>query len=192
VHLHIQALLRYGNLLYHQLQYTPALIEPIVELWNRRVRGCYATGPLTPEVFLADVAGKAYFDLDGLILAMDDGRPVAFAHAGFKSADWVIPDLRTGTVSMLAVEDGQLDAGVQVLAAAVRYLLRRGAKQVQAFTIDFPNTPFYIGLYGGELAGMDEEHPGGMEVLSRCHFRIGSGAVVGHAVRPYGRYLADG
>ena len=160
------------------MTFTPAQVEPIVDLWNRRVCGCYATGPMTPEVFLADVAGKAYFDPDGLILAVDGGRPVAFAHAGFKSTDWVKPDLRTGTVSMLAVEEGQLDAGAQALAAAVRYLLRRGAKQVQAFTIDFPNTPFYSGLYGGELAGMDEEHPSGQELLSRCHFRIGNGAAI--------------
>jgi len=111
------------------MTFTPAQVEPIVDLWNRRVCGCYATGPMTPEVFLADVAGKAYFDPYGLILAVDGGRPVAFAHAGFKSTDWVKPDLRTGTVSMLAVEEGQLDAGAQALAAAVRYLLRRGAER---------------------------------------------------------------
>jgi ribosomal protein S18 acetylase RimI-like enzyme len=49
---------------------------------------------------------------------------------------------------------------------------------VEAFTFDFANTPFYSGLYGGEKAGMDEDHPDGMELLKRCHFKVSTGAVI--------------
>lgn len=152
--------------------------EAVVGLWNRRVTGCFATGPLSADVFVTDVMGKRYFDPAGLILAFEGARPVAFAHAGFKSSDWLVPDPRLGTVSMIAVEEGRPDAGEAVVSEAIRYLLRRGARQIEAFTIDFPNTPFYNGLYGGEKAGMDEEHPGGLELMRRCRFQITSGAVV--------------
>jgi ribosomal protein S18 acetylase RimI-like enzyme len=152
--------------------------DPIVGLWNRRVSGCFATGPLTAEVFRADVVGKTYFEPEGLILAFQGPELAAFVHAGFRSLDWIRPDFTTGTVSMVAAENGALEAGMPALAQAVRYLLRRGARQVEAFTIDFPNTPFYNGLYGGEKAGMDEEHPLGLELMSRGHFKVSNGAMI--------------
>jgi ribosomal protein S18 acetylase RimI-like enzyme len=153
--------------------------EPaVVELWNGRVRGCFAAGPLDEETFARDVAGKRYFDPEGLFLAFQGGRPAAFAHAGFKSSDWVEPNLSLGTVSMVAVEEDQDAAGEAGVAQAVRYLARRGARQVEAFTIDFPNTPFYNGLYGGEKAGMDEAHPDGLELMRRCRFNVTTGAVI--------------
>ena len=158
--------------------YTEGDEEAIVHLWNRRVNGCYATGPLSPDIFRSDVVGKHYFEPGGLVLAFENGRPVAFAHAGFRSGDWVAPDFQTGTISMVAVEEEALEAGVAAVAQAIRYLFRRGAKQIEAFTIDFPNTPFYNGLYGGEKAGMDEDHPLGLELMERCRFRISNGATI--------------
>ncbi len=152
--------------------------EAFVGLWNRRVNGCFATGPLTAGVFAADVMGKKHFEPEGLIFAFDQGRAVAFAHAGFKSSDYIEPDFRLGTVSMVAVEENHVEAGAAAVAEAVSYLLRRGAKQIEAFTIDFPNTPFYNGLYGGEKAGMDEDHPGGLELMRRCHFNISKGGLI--------------
>jgi GNAT superfamily N-acetyltransferase len=162
----------------HLKTYEPGDEDAIVALWNRHVRGCFATGPITKEIFLADVVGKRYFDPHGLIIAFEGKCPVAFAHAGFLSSDWVKPNPINGTVSLIAADPAYLDAGVQVVNAAVRYLFREGARQVDAFTIDFPNTPFYNGLYGGEKAGMDEDHPLGLEILGRCRFRISSGNVV--------------
>ena len=152
--------------------------EAIVSLWNRRVSGCFATGSLTADVFAADVVGKRYFDPEGVILAFERGRPVAFAHAGFKSSDWIEPDLRMGTVCMVAVEHDHVPAGEGVVAEAVHYLLRKGAKHIEAFMIDFPNVPFYGGLYGGEKAGMVEDHPDGLEVMRRCHFNVSNGSVI--------------
>lgn len=152
--------------------------EPIASLWDRRVRGCYATPPLSPQLFLSDVVGKRYFEPEGLALGSDGGQLVALAHAGFKSSDWIKPDPVLGTLSMVAVEPDAMDPGVRTVTEAVRYLLRRGAKQVEAFTIDFPNTPFYNGLYGGEKAGMDEDHPRGLELMERCGFRISNGAMI--------------
>jgi len=158
--------------------FRPGLEEAVVSLWNRCVRGCYATGPLDVESFAASVLAKKYYDPDGLLVAFDQGRPVAFVHAGFKSSDWIQPDCRMGTLSMVAVEEDYLKDGEATVAEAVRYLFRRGAKQVEAFTIDFPRTPFYNGLYGGELAGMDEEHSRGLELMRRCRFNISNGALI--------------
>ncbi|MBI2440344.1 MAG: GNAT family N-acetyltransferase [Lentisphaerae bacterium] len=148
----------------------------IVALWNQRVAGCFATGPLTVETFRADVVAKHHFEPDGLILAFSGGRLAAWAHAGFKSADNVTPDFRAGTISMLAVAD--VAAGQAAVGAALHYLFKRGAKHAAAFTIDFPNTPFYNGLYGGEKAGMDETHPNGWETLARCGFKPAAGAII--------------
>lgn len=153
--------------------------DVVVELWNAWVKGCFATGPLTPERFTTDVVGKKYFEPEGLWLAFARGRPVAFVHAGFKSSDGGIqPDYRLGTISMTAVMADYPAEAEAAMAAAIRYLLRRGAKQIEAFTIDFPNTPFYNGLYGGEKAGMEEDHPSGMELMRRCHFNITNGALI--------------
>ena len=152
--------------------------EVVVGLWNARICGCYATGPLTTERFAADVVAKRYFEPEGLILGFERGRLVAFVHAGFKSADYIQPDYRLGTIAMVGMEADHAAAGEAAMAEAIRHLLRRGAKQVEAFTIDFPNTPFYNGLYGGEKAGMDEDHPGGLELMRRCHFKITNGAVI--------------
>jgi ribosomal protein S18 acetylase RimI-like enzyme len=148
--------------------------DAIVSLWNRRVSGCYATGPLSVEEFSTSVLGKQYFDADGLVLALEKGRAVAFAHAGFRSEDWVGPDFARGTISRVAAEEDCMDAGQATVAGAVRYLFGKGARQVEAFTIAFPNQPFYNCLYGGELAGMDEEHPAGLDLMKWCGFNISS------------------
>ena len=152
--------------------------EAVVSLWNRRVSGCFATGPLTADALTADVVGKRYFEPEGLILAFERGRPVAFAHAGFKSSDSIEPDIRMGTVSMVAVQQDHPAAGEGAVAEAIRHLLRRGARQIEAFMCDFPNVPFYGGLYGGEKAGMDEDHPMGLALMKRCHFNVSVGAVI--------------
>jgi len=152
--------------------------EALVGLWNRRMTGCFAVPPLTPEIFLSDVVAKRYFDPDGLIMAFERGRLSAFVHAGFKSNDWITPDPRQGTISMAVVDKGCMDAGAAAMQQGVCYLTRRGARQVEAFTIDFPHTPFYNGLYGGEKAGMDENHPLGLALMKRCRFRAAKGALV--------------
>lgn len=154
----------------------------VVTLWNACVAGCFAAGSLTPETFQRDIMGKHYFDPEGLILAFQESKPVAFVHAGFKSSDFVNPNPLQGTISMLAVAKGQEDAGTQALTKAICYLLRRGARQIEAFAIDalFLGAPFYTCLYGAEKAGMDELHPGGQEVLQRCHFHPAMGSVIMH------------
>jgi len=152
--------------------------DELVRLWNQRMTGCFATPPITPEIFLRDVTGKHYFDPEGLVLVFDSGRLVAFVHAGFKSKDWITPDPRQGTISMLVVEKHHIEAGVVAIRQGIRYLLRCGARQIEAFTIDFPHTPFYNGLYGGEKAGMDEDHPLGLALMKRTCFQPASGGVI--------------
>ena len=43
--------------------------------------------PMSPSVLETFVLAKPYFDRHGLILAVDDDRPVGFVHAGFGPCD---------------------------------------------------------------------------------------------------------
>ena len=75
--------------------------------------------PLTVHEFDACVVGGPLFDRRGLIVAVRDGNPVGYVHAGFgPEADELGPrPLRLsedmGTVGMLVVEPGVEDAGLE-------------------------------------------------------------------------------
>lgn len=102
---------------------------------------------------------KPYFQSEGLILAMDDDRPVGFVHAGFD----FLPDgsdlnLETGIISQLRVIPHDQDDEIQdgLMNSALEYLRRAGAKTAY-FGSHFPTSPFYLGLYGGSrIPGLAE------------------------------------
>ena len=103
------------------------------------------------------VFSKSYFDPHGLFIAVDDGRPVGFAHAGFGPAeDLSHLDERCGVVSMLVIEE-RIDKavlGVQLLQRCEAYLREHKAERMYAIGYGMIS-PFYLGLYGGsELPGV--------------------------------------
>jgi len=97
------------------------------------------------------IFARPYFDRQGLILALDDDRPVGFVHAGFGASDDLGSlDKSLGTTCQLLVmphaERSRIQA--ELLAASEAYLLGCGVKELFGGSA-FPINPFYLGLYGG-------------------------------------------
>lgn len=103
------------------------------------------------------VLSKPYFENEGLILALDDDRPVGFVHAGFgPSEDQTGLSREHGVTCMLIVRPDyrRMGIGQELLARSEAYLRSRGAKVLYAGGVR-PHNPFYLGLYGGsELPGV--------------------------------------
>lgn len=113
--------------------------------------------PMTPAILEQMVLGKPYFDREGLIVAVDDERPVGFAHAGFGvDATGAALSTQIGSTCMLMVGHHGEQAWIarELLAASETYLRARGASVLQGGCC-FPVDPFYLGLYGGsQLSGV--------------------------------------
>lgn len=136
----------------------------LAALWNRSLPAVGVVAPLSAHELDALVMGKLGFDPEGLIVAEDDGRVVAFAHAGFGPAQpegpTHRPDTAMGTVAMLVVEPGRDDPELEhgLFEAAESYLKSRGTKVFYAGG-SAPMDPFYAGIYGGsEFAGVLDAH----------------------------------
>lgn len=135
--------------------------------------------PMSSTLFEELVLSKPYFDNAGLILAVDDDRPVGFAHAGFgPTEDQSSLSFERGVVSMLIVrpEYRRQGIGQQLLSRAEQYLQERGSRVAYGGGIR-PLTPFYLGLYGGsELPGvlvsdadaLRRYRSSGFEEVDRC------------------------
>jgi len=129
----------------------------LAKIWRSQpaLRGRFQN--VTPEMLEQLVFVKQYFDHDGLIVAVDDERPVGFVHAGFESnhAGTGICAER-GVICALLVESGEArnTIAAELLKQGESYLRDRGAKQIGAGGVGLSG-PFYLGLYGGsQLPGI--------------------------------------
>ena len=134
----------------------------LAEIWNAQPPSRGRAQPISVDWLETQVFAKPYFDREGLIVAVDEARPVGFAHASFGAADearWYCTQL--GVVSMVMVHPGRWssDVGATLLGHAEDYLRRRGAQVLYGGGIR-PLNGFYLGLYGGsELPGvLDTDH----------------------------------
>jgi ribosomal protein S18 acetylase RimI-like enzyme len=132
-------------------------VRALAEIWRSRAQERGLMQPMSAALFEELVLSKPYFDNAGMILAIDDGKPVGFAHAGFgPTADGSTLSRERGVISMLIVrpEYRRQGIGQQLLARAEEYLCRHGVREIYGGGIR-PLTPFYLGLYGGsELPGV--------------------------------------
>lgn len=132
-------------------------VRSLAEIWRSRAHERGLMQPMSAALFEELVLSKPYFDNAGLVLAVDDGQPVGYVHAGFgPTEDGFSLCYQRGVISMLIVrpEYRRQGIGQQLLARAEEYLCRRGAKEIYGGGI-YPLTPFYLGLYGGsELPGV--------------------------------------
>lgn len=118
--------------------------------------------PMSAMLLEHTALAKPYFDRDGLIVAVDNDRPIGFVHAGF-GASPAGGGLSTevGVTSLLLVHPA---AAVQEVASELfrrseEYLVGHGAKLLYAGGIGSLN-PFYLGFYGGsELPGILRSDP---------------------------------
>jgi ribosomal protein S18 acetylase RimI-like enzyme len=129
----------------------------LMDLWRSRADQPGLVQPVSPDLFEQLVFAKLYFDYDGLLLALDDGRPVGFAHAGFgPNPEQNALSTEAGLTCVLLVRPGCAEAEVAagLLDRCEEYLRRRGAKVLYGGGLQ-PLDPFYLGLYGGsELPGV--------------------------------------
>lgn len=132
-------------------------LPALADIWRSRAHERGLAQPMSAGLFDQLVLAKPYFDRQGLIVALDDDRPVGFVHAAFgptEDESHVSHDL--GVVCMLLVrpEYRRLGIGSELLQRSEAYLRRSGAKVLYAGGIR-PLNPFYLGMYGGsELPGV--------------------------------------
>jgi ribosomal protein S18 acetylase RimI-like enzyme len=117
--------------------------------------------PMSVAVFDRLILSKPYFDRLGLIVALDEERPVGFVHAGFgPTSDWqdITTDRGVTCMLMVAPHARQAEIARELLTQSEDYLIRRGAKKLYGGCIE-PLNPYYLGLYGGsELPGVLATH----------------------------------
>lgn len=113
--------------------------------------------PMSAQLLEQFVFSKPYFDPAGLIVALRDGRPVGFAHAGFgPNDDGTAISTEMGTTHLLMLEGGVNETALadELLSRSEAYLRGRGATVLYGGGIR-PLNGFYLGLYGGsELPGV--------------------------------------
>ncbi|MHB8863022.1 MAG: GNAT family N-acetyltransferase [Pirellulaceae bacterium] len=123
----------------------------LCEIWRTHppVRALYQ--PMTSPVFEDTVLAKPFFDREGLIVAIDEQRPIGFVHAGFgPNAAGTDLDYTAGATCMLMVSPRDLRMAIaeQLLKRSEEYLYNRGARLLYGGAIA-SIAPFYSGLYGG-------------------------------------------
>src|SRR5690242_6697309 len=93
------------------------------------------------------VLSKPYFDRAGLLVAEEDGKPVAFGHAGFgPSPDHMSLAYEVGVICLIVVRPThrQRGIGAELAARLEQYLTARGARTIFAGGVR-PLDPFYSG-----------------------------------------------
>lgn len=145
----------------------------LADAWRAADLGPSGLQPMTSAWLEDAVFSKPYFDRQGLIVAVEDGRVLGFAHAGFgPNPDRSALDHATGTTMLVVVapHEDRAAIGAGLLARTEDYLRHRGAN-----TILGGGTPdvggFYLGLYGGsDLPGILASSPGMQDVFRRAGY----------------------
>ena len=131
----------------------------LAAIWRSQAPQRGVLQPISAPLLEYGVLSKMNFDRAGLILALRDGAPCGFVHAGFGPAeDGSQLDVSMGTTQVLMVHTGEGAATPEVadllLRASEEYLRSRGATVLYAGGIN-PLSSFYMGLYGGsEIPGV--------------------------------------
>jgi hypothetical protein len=123
----------------------------IAEIWGAQPPSRGLMQPMTAAAFEHIVLAKPHFDRHGLLIAIDQGRPVGLAHAGFgPTADGSSLDRSRGIVCLLmsAPLANQDEIAGELLRCAEEYLRSKGAVESFAGCCEGVN-PFYLGIYGG-------------------------------------------
>ena len=129
----------------------------LAEIWRSRVGEPGLLQPVSVDLFEQYVFGRVHFDYAGLILALDEGRAVGFAHASFgPDPEHNRISTETGVTCVVVVRPDcdEVAVGSALLDRCEAYLRGRGAKVFYGGGIP-PVAPFYLGLYGGcDLPGV--------------------------------------
>jgi ribosomal protein S18 acetylase RimI-like enzyme len=153
----------------------------LADVWRSADLGPAAMQPMTSALLEGCVFSKPYFDREGLIVALEEGRAVGFAHAAFgpnKSRSAI--DTRVGTTLLVAVvphaEQERIADGL--LRRCEDYLQRRGA-EVLLGGGSAEMRSFYLGLYGGsDLPGILDSSAAMQRVFERAGYEVGDRVAV--------------
>ena len=143
----------------------------LAEIWRSQPAEHGRIQPMSAALFEQLVLAKPYFDNAGLIVAVDDERPVGFVHAAFGPGDGGRRlSTQYGITCLLIVRTDYCRRGIggELLARSEAYLRQRGAQVIYGGGIA-PLNGFYLGLYGGsELPGVLDSDAGAQH-LFRSH-----------------------
>jgi ribosomal protein S18 acetylase RimI-like enzyme len=149
----------------------------LVHLWNQVFTGRGAAQLSGTSLLEMHVFAKPYFDPKGLVLALDDGQAVGFAHAGFGPDDTCTRiATTTGVTCMLDVLPNYRERGIgsELLGRSEAYMRERGAQSILAGAMP-PLPPFYLGLYGGSGApGFLASDPAAQPFFTKHGYKIRS------------------
>ncbi len=130
-------------------------LEQMLALYNAETAHEPHIAPLTPERFRALIEQKSYFDPDGLLVAVEDGAVVGWAHACVVpgSETWHDQERPAAQLRMLIYPRTRLKVGHILVAEATGWLARSGLPLQLALHAQ-AGYPFYRGIWmGGEPMG---------------------------------------
>jgi len=150
----------------HLIQIRPFLnSDPpaLVAIWNAQPAAKRLARKMNVPTFEHFVLAKPYFDREGVLIAVHDGRAIGVVHAGFgPNESHIAVDTSTGVICLLNIlpDYDTAELRAQLLQAAEAYLSSRGVSQIIGGPVS-PFTSFYHGLSSiGESAGvLDEDQP---------------------------------
>jgi ribosomal protein S18 acetylase RimI-like enzyme len=146
----------------------------LAEIWRDQPQRRWLMQSVTAGLLEQFVFSKPYFDPHGLIVAVQDGEPVGFVHAGFgPNEEESAVSTEFGTIYLLLLRSGHREPSLaaELLGRAESYLQMSGAKVRYAGGIR-PLNAFYLGLYGGsELPGVLAGDELFTSACARCGFR---------------------
>jgi ribosomal protein S18 acetylase RimI-like enzyme len=152
----------------------------LAEIWRSQPTGRGLMQPMSVAILEHYVFSKPTFDRRGLIVAVDDGELLGFAHAGFgPNEDGSGLSTERGVTCLVMLRpDAPGEVAAELLARAEAYLTERGAKTLFGGA-SYPLAPFYYGLYGGsEPSGVLESDPRGHEIFQAAGYRAARRSLV--------------
>ena len=159
------------------LHYRPFLntdVPLLIEIWKKQSQIRPLTTVLTRQHLDQIVLAKPYFQADGLIMALDDDKPLGFAHFGFGPTECQTElDYSTAVLAQIRVVDCDVRDAVaaDLIAKGLAFVSSKGAKQCYAGA-KFPFSPFYMGIYGGSrVPGVPEEDVFTLQVCRAAGFQ---------------------
>jgi GNAT superfamily N-acetyltransferase len=155
-------------------------LPQLAEIWRAHSSNRGLMQPMSAAVFERFVVSKPTFDSNGLIVAVDAGKVLGFAHAGFGPGDeGNTLSTEHGVTSLVMLRAGADEAlAGELLTRVEAYLTDRGAKTLYGGG-RYPLSPFYLGLYGGsEMSGVLDSDPQSKSIFESSGYRAAKRSLV--------------